>query len=73
MAVTGPQTQPGVVDRFRTDLADAVAHARDHRDEAPKSAAIYGGVPGGLTADAEQFIQAVMADMMDRQQSLPPA
>ena len=33
--------------------------------------AIYGGVAGGLTDDADEFIRAVMADMMDAQQALP--
>jgi hypothetical protein len=30
-------------------------------------------VPGGLTAEADEFIRAVMSDMMDQQQGLPPA
>ena len=72
MAVTRPQTQPGVVDAFRTDLAEAVAYAREHAGEAPRSGAIYGGIPGGPTPDADEFIRAVMADMMDHQQALPP-
>jgi glutamate/tyrosine decarboxylase-like PLP-dependent enzyme len=71
MAVTRPQTQPGVAERFAADLDKAVAYARDHRDEEPKSAAIYGGVSGGMTDDADDFIRSVMADMMDRQQSVP--
>jgi hypothetical protein len=71
MAVTRPQTQPGVLDAFRTDLSDAVAYARDHRDDAPKSGAIYGGIPGGPTPDTDEFIRAVMADMMDHHQALP--
>jgi glutamate/tyrosine decarboxylase-like PLP-dependent enzyme len=71
MAVTRPQTQPGVVERFAADLDKAVAYARDHRDDEPKSAAIYGGVSGGMTDDADEFIRSVMADMMDRQQSVP--
>lgn len=73
MAVTGPQTQPGVADKFADDLAEAVAYAVEHKDEAPGSAAIYGGVAGGLTDEADEFIKAVMADMMDSQQSVPPA
>ena len=72
MAVTGPQTQDGVVDAFETDLAEAVAHAVAHRDEPAGSAAIYGGVAGGLTSDADEFIRSVMADMMDAQQEIPP-
>ena len=70
MAVTRPQTQPGVVDRFRQDLAKAVAYAKV-QDQPPASAAIYGGVPGGLTADGAEFIEAVMSDLLDAQQAVP--
>jgi len=73
MAVTRPQTQPGVVERWTTDLAEAVAYAQSHRDEPAKSGAIYGGVAGGMSAEADEFIRAVMADMMDQQASIPPA
>ncbi|QYG91521.1 aspartate aminotransferase family protein [Iamia sp. SCSIO 61187] len=71
MAVTRPQTQPGVVERFEADLAEAVAYALEHKDETPSSAAIYGGVAGGLDDEADEFIRMVMADMMDRHQSVP--
>jgi sphinganine-1-phosphate aldolase len=70
MAVTRPQTQPGVVDAFAADLADAVAYARDHAAEPAQSSAIYGGVAGGMTDEADEFIRAVMADMMDAQQAV---
>ncbi|MDO5501554.1 MAG: aminotransferase class V-fold PLP-dependent enzyme [Actinomycetia bacterium] len=70
MAVTRPQTQPGVVDRFRTDLAEAVAFAKT-QTEPPMSAAIYGGVPGGLTAEGAEFIETVMAQILDSQQAVP--
>ena len=73
MAVTRPQTRPGVVERWTTDLADAVAYAETHRDEPAKSGAIYGGVAGGMSAEADEFIRAVMADMMDQQAAVPPA
>ena len=72
MAVTGPQTQPGVAEKFAADLAEAVQYGIEHKDEPAGSAAIYGGVAGGLTDEADDFIRAVMADMMDTQQSLPP-
>jgi glutamate/tyrosine decarboxylase-like PLP-dependent enzyme len=72
MAVTRPQTQPGVAETFATDLDAAVAYAKEHAAEAPKSGAIYGGIPGGPTAEAATFIEAVMAEMMDEQQALPP-
>ena len=73
MAVTRPQTQPGVVERWTSDLAEAVAYAKAHRDEPAKSGAIYGGVAGGMSDEADEFIRAVMADMMDQQASIPPA
>jgi sphinganine-1-phosphate aldolase len=71
MAVTRPQTQPGVVEAFTADLDEAVQYAREHKDEQPKSGSIYGGIPGGMTSEADEFIRAVMADMMDGQQTLP--
>ena len=71
MAVTRPQTQPQVVPQFATDLADAIAYAKEHAGEAPKSGAIYGGVAGGMTEEADEFIRAVMADMLDGQSALP--
>ncbi|MFM7224887.1 MAG: pyridoxal phosphate-dependent decarboxylase family protein, partial [Actinomycetota bacterium] len=73
MAVTRPQTRPGLVDAFATDLAAAVAYADEHRDDRPASGAIYGGIEGGITSEADDFIRSVMADMLDRHQSLPPA
>ena len=39
----------------------------------PYSSAIYGGVAGGLTDEADEFIRSVMGDMMDTQRSLPRA
>ena len=72
MAVTRPQTQPGVAEAFAADLADAVAYARRARRRArPQSGAIYGGVAGGMTDEADEFISTVMADMMDAQQADP--
>jgi sphinganine-1-phosphate aldolase len=73
MAVTRPQTQPGVVEQWARDLAEAVAYASAHRDEPAKSGAIYGGVAGGMSAEADEFIRAVMADMMDQQAAVPSA
>ncbi len=72
MAVTRPQTQDGVAETFAADLADAVAHAKANPDEVAFSGAIYGGVAGGLTDEADDFIKSVMADMLDTQQALPP-
>jgi glutamate/tyrosine decarboxylase-like PLP-dependent enzyme len=71
MAVTRPQTQPGVAEAFAVDLDEAVAYARDHAGEPPHSGAIYGGVAGGLTDEADEFIRSVMTDMMDAHQQVP--
>jgi sphinganine-1-phosphate aldolase len=71
MAVTRPQTQPGVTDKWAVDLADAVAYATEHAAEPAASSAVYGGVAGGMTDDADNFIRAVMADMMDQQSAIP--
>ena len=71
MAVTRPQTQPGVVDRFATDLTEAVEYAAAGPEQPPASGAIYGGVAGGWSEEADEFIRAVMADMMDRHQGVP--
>jgi sphinganine-1-phosphate aldolase len=72
MAVTRPQTQPGLAEEFAKDLADAVEYAKEHAAEAPKSGAIYGGVAGGMTEEADEFIRSVMADMMDTQLTVLP-
>lgn len=71
MAVTRPQTRPGVADAFAADLAEAVGYARLHAGETAQSSAIYGSVVGGMTAEADEFIRAVMADMMNEQQAVP--
>ena len=43
MCVTGPQTQPGVVERFSDDLAAAVAYAKNPDQPIPASGSFYGG------------------------------
>jgi glutamate/tyrosine decarboxylase-like PLP-dependent enzyme len=72
MAVTRPQTRPGVVEAFAADLAAAVAYAHAHRDEAPRSGAVYGGIAGGMTTEADAFIKMMMAQLLDTHQALPP-
>lgn len=71
MAVTRPQTQPGVVETFAADLAHAVDYAKANAGNEPQSAAIYGGIPGGMTAEAEGFFKTVMAQILDAQQDVP--
>jgi sphinganine-1-phosphate aldolase len=71
MAVTRPQTQPGVVEAWAQDLDAAVAYAREKGDEPAESSAVYGGIPGGLNADAEAMIRGVMTQLMDSQQAGP--
>jgi sphinganine-1-phosphate aldolase len=71
MAVTRPQTQTGVVERWSVDLAEGVAYALAHRDDAAQSGAIYGGVAGGPNEEADTFIKFFMAQMMDEQLAIP--
>ena len=71
IAVTGPQTQPGVVEAFATDLADAVAYALENKDKTPKSSAVYGS-SGQTREEADLALRKIMATMLDRSQSLPP-
>ena len=74
MAVTRPQTQPGVAEAFATDLADGVAYANEKHaaGEKPFTGAVYGSVAGGLTDEAEAVIKSFMSDMLDEMQSVPP-
>ena len=74
MAVTRPQTRPGVVDAFAADLAEGVEYARTMEAAGKQafSGAIYGGVPGGMDLEAEEFIVSVMDDMLDVELSVPP-
>jgi hypothetical protein len=48
-----------------------VQYAHEHKDEKPMSGAIYGGVEGGMTSEADEFIRSVMTDMLDKHQGLP--
>jgi len=70
MAVTRPQTRDGVAEAFAADLAEAVPYAMAQTG-APRSGAVYGGVAGGLTDEADEFIRMMMGEMMDAQQSIP--
>ncbi|HSE10592.1 MAG TPA: aminotransferase class V-fold PLP-dependent enzyme [Nocardioidaceae bacterium] len=74
MAVTRPQTRPGVLDLWAADLAEGVAYAKERHaaGEAAFMSGVYGGVAGGLDPESEEFIEAIMSDMLDTQQSLPP-
>jgi len=73
MCVTRPQTQPGVVEAFAADLADAIVYALDPPSPDPMSGAIYGGVPGGPTPEAGAFVREIMISMLDDMQQIPPA
>lgn len=70
MAVTRPQTKEGLVGQFKQDLKEAVEYAKQNKDNQPFSGAIYGGIPGGITLEADQFIKSVMEDLMDSYQEI---
>ena len=71
MCVTRPQTNPGVVDAFATDLPQAVAYALEHRDAEPQSSAIYGGGAAGIPMDTPEAVQQLMTMALDVLQDYP--
>lgn len=70
MCVTRPQTQEGVVETFKTDLADAVEYARGPHDAMPKTGAVYGSMPKDVP-QIEEAIRTAMLEMMDAHQGVP--
>jgi len=64
MCVTGPQTQPGVVEAFDRDLAEAVTYARMPPQPTPRSSGIYGG-SGINLGDDPSVIQWFFVQAMD--------
>jgi glutamate/tyrosine decarboxylase-like PLP-dependent enzyme len=63
MCVTGPQTQPGVVEAFDRDLAGAVEYARHPPQPLPMSAGVYGG--GGVGRTDAAALEAFFLQVMD--------
>ena len=72
MCVTRPQTQPGVADAFAADLAEAVDYANANKDEMPKSAAVYGGVPEGMP-EMLQMVEMFLGEYLDSMTDGPAA
>lgn len=70
MCVTRPQTQPGVVDTFARDLAEAVDYARPRAGEPAASGAVYGGVPKGIP-EIEKMVTDFMVGFLDASQDVP--
>jgi sphinganine-1-phosphate aldolase len=64
--ITRPNTQPGVVERFAADLAEAVRFAEEHRGQAARSGAFYAG---GVSREQ---IENGMSWWLDATQALPP-
>ena len=65
--VTRPNTQPGVVETFRSDLAEAVDYAKANQGTAARSGALYAG---GRTTEQ---LESGVAWWLDATQALPPA
>jgi len=70
MCVTRPQTQPGVVDTFANDLAEAVEYAKNPKTDRPVTGAIYGGLPKGVPA-IQEAVRKTMVEMLDTFQGVP--
>lgn len=71
MCVTRPQTQPGLVETFASDLADAVAYAKSPSREQPVTGAIYGSLPKDVP-QVEELVRSAMIEMLDAHQGVPP-
>jgi glutamate/tyrosine decarboxylase-like PLP-dependent enzyme len=65
MCVTGPQTQPQVVEAFANDLAEAVAYANNPPEPTPKSGGVYGGGASGLDFDQDEIRRMFLVGAMD--------
>jgi glutamate/tyrosine decarboxylase-like PLP-dependent enzyme len=70
MCVTRPQTQPGVVDAFRVDLAEGVDYANERKDQPAASAMFYGGVPDAAAPEAHLQIRDRLVAMLDDMQDI---
>ncbi len=70
MCVTRPQTQPGVVEAFAKDLAEAVEYAKNPPREKPATGAIYGGLPKGVP-QLQEMVRSVMVAMVDSMHDVP--
>jgi sphinganine-1-phosphate aldolase len=60
--VTRPNTQPGVMDAFGHDLAEAVEYAKDPPAKLPRTGAMYGA--GGVIPDRTGMIAGIL-DRLD--------
>jgi len=64
MCVTGPQTQPGIVEAFAGDLAEAVDYAKDPPQPQPSSGGLYGGGVG-IDLSQPEMARLFLAGAMD--------
>ena len=71
MAVTGPQTQDGVIEEFTLDLAAAVAYANERRGTAARSSGVYAGADFEGQAAWDSKVRSLMEMMMDRHLEVP--
>ncbi len=70
MCVTGPQTQPGVVESFASDLGEAVDYAKGKGETPAKSSAIYGGLPSD-EPEAQNMLRQILVQLLDSMHDLP--
>ncbi len=70
MCVTRPQTQPGVVEKFAEDLDAAVKYALNPPTDAPKSGAIYGGVPKDVPG-IDDVVKGMLVGYLDACSDIP--
>ena len=64
------QTQPGVVETFTRDLAEAVEYARKPARDMAATGAIYGGAPKGVP-EIDKIVSDFMVGFLDASQGVP--
>ncbi len=65
MCVTGPQTQPGVVEAFDQDLTAAVEYAKNPPADAPKTGSMYGGGAIEIDMENKEMVKMFLYGAMD--------
>ncbi len=70
MCVTRPQTLPGVIERFASDLDEGITYALSPPIETPKSGAIYGGVPKDVPG-IDDMVKGILVNYLDNCSDVP--
>ena len=67
----GRRNREGVAEAFEADLAEAVEYAMAHRDEKPRSSALYGGGGMDLEVGNPEAMKQILYVALDVLQDYP--